>query len=143
MHGSVLVRLATDFLCASCQREFVSADELSDADVAMWCKRLQFLPATTGDLVSARTAVEAERCRAKLRLSASLCVEAGCADKFKEFGRLLRDECFDSSRCAEYVKPSQRRALEPWYQRTGPDGSRLLPWQRALGITRNVDVADA
>ena len=57
--------------------------------------------------------------------------------RFTEFCDLLKHECFDAGCCDEHVKPVQRGALEPWYQRTGPDGSKMAPWPRVLGIRRS------
>ena len=46
VHGSVLLRLASDFLCYKCQKDFVrvrgGGDVLPDEEVAAWWKRLQF-----------------------------------------------------------------------------------------------------
>ena len=46
-HGSVLVRLACDFLCAKCQQQFVrdrSGADFTDEEIATWWRRLQLAP---------------------------------------------------------------------------------------------------
>ena len=142
VHGSVLLRLPSDFLCYKCQQEFErergGGDEMSDEEVTAWCERLHFaskkkLPS----LAAKREAVEAERARAMRRKQAAQCAARG-ENGFAEFrGLLLEDECFHQDNCEASVQLDQRHALEPWYQRAGPDGSRLAPWPRVFGIPKS------
>eukprot|EP00959_Pyramimonas_sp_CCMP1952_P386954 8109545-Pyramimonas_sp.AAC.1 len=85
----------------------------------------------------ARAAVEAERLRARHRAAAARCAAVGGEENFTEFGRLLRHDCFHQDVAGQCVRAVQRGALEPWYQRAGSDGSRLVPWLRGFGIARS------
>ena len=84
----------------------------------------------------ARAGVLAERARVQRRSAAARCVAQG-EQHFEQFCQLLKHECFDADGCGEHVKQVQLGALEPWYQHTGPDGSKLAPWPRVLGIRRS------
>ena len=139
VHGSVLLRLASDFFCYKCQKDFVRERDgdhvLPDEEVTAWWKRLQFTTKMPG-LADARKAVEEERVRARQRVLAARCAAEG-GNQFAEFTRLLQQDCFHLDRCVQHVHPGQRAALEPWYQRAGPDGSRLVPFPRVFGIKRS------
>ena len=77
VHGSVLLRLASDFLCYKCQKDFESVRELTDEEVTVWCKRLHFASKKLPSQAVAREAVEAERARTRERTRAARCAAGG------------------------------------------------------------------
>ena len=91
VHGSVLLPLASDFLCAKCQQQFVrerTDSDFTDDDIATWWQRLQMAPAKPKRSV-ARAAVLGERERARMRSAAARCVTQG-EQSFAEFCELLK-----------------------------------------------------
>ena len=135
-HGSVILRLAQDFMCAKCQVQFLAADndaaDMTDAAVRQWWQRLCFSPRLPA-LDAARGLIAAEQGRGRRRCTA---MSAAADGDLQAFMDALTFGGFDSEECRSGVAPVQRAALQPWREWCGEDGGAARVWPRVLGIRR-------